>query len=900
MKLKNYKFDENKLKTFINNDGQYFAHILKGKTKKETLIEHLLLVQEYFFIIIKKHKLEKVILNLIENSIEAPKLRKFMAEIFVKSIAFHDFGKTNPNFQIFRMENNIPSIEHNLCSTHSLIGGYIFTLYSELLAKDFPEKKQTLIDYIILSFSYPIIKHHSPYLRNISEDILFFERLNDLKKFTELFSVFNDHNFINEINEFVIKNSKNILQNEDIYHKNIFPFYALIKLNYSLLTASDYYATTHFMSSWKKLPNDFGLFNKELKNKIVEKIEKSKSYNEKIYSELENYKFKFPQVINNNNLNKLRQNLAIEVIKGIRKNIGKNLFYIEVPTGGGKTNLSMLALAEFLRYDLKYKQNNITKVFYVFPFTTLITQTFKSLKETLGLNDDEIVQIHFREGFSEKSDDNYGDKKENIIDYQFVNYPIALLSHIRFFNILKSNKKSINYLMHRLANSVVIIDELQSYPPNEWDKIIFFINNYAKYFNIKFILMSATLPKINKLLSKDGNSFKNDEFINLIAEKRKYFRNPNFANRVNFDFEMLNNPDYNKENREEYLQKLWNKIKIESENYKKYNKKVHTIIEFIFKKTASEFLRLVNKKNQLFDEVFILSGTILEPRRKEIIARIKSKEYGSKSILLITTQVVEAGVDIDMDIGFKNSSLIDSDEQLAGRINRNMNKPQCKLYLFDLDDASVIYGKDARYKKIKCELKTEYENIIKEKNFDKVYNAVMDDRNKLNKSNDYINLKDYLLSIRKLNFYKVDRDFKIINDEISNISVYIPINITIYVPNSKEKNFTRAELEFLKRKNMFKDGDKFISGLVIWKLFEKEIKYKDEDFVAQKKRMIVLQGLMSKFSFSINIYSKLLNNIIVSGNCEEKHGYYFLQNPGKVYDYETGIKELKFEDINCW
>ena len=77
---------------------------------------------------------------------------------------------------------------------------------------------------------------------------------------------------------------------------------------------------------------------------------------------------------------------------------------------------------------------------------------------------------------------------------------------------------------------------------------------------------------------------------------------------------------------------------------------------------------------------------------------MKNPSNREKKIILISTQVVEAGVDIDMDLGFKDSSIIDSDEQLAGRINRNVNKQHCTLYLFNYNRESVIYGKDLRYK----------------------------------------------------------------------------------------------------------------------------------------------------------------------------------------------------------
>ena len=78
------------------------------------------------------------------------------------------------------------------------------------------------------------------------------------------------------------------------------------------------------------------------------------------------------------------------------------------------------------------------------------------------------------------------------------------------------------------------------------------------------------------------------------------------------------------------------------------------------------------------------------------------------------------------------------------------------------------------------------------------------------------------------------------------------------------------------------------------------IKEKDDDFVRQKKKKIILQGLISKFSFSIASYSKAFKDIETSGNGEEKYGFYYLNNVEDVYDYKTGIKTLKFEDINFW
>lgn len=165
------------------------------------------------------------------------------------------------------------------------------------------------------------------------------------------------------------------------------------------------------------------------------------------------------------------------MITNVRRNRDKNLFYIEAPTGGGKTNVSMLAVAELL------KDKTLNKIFYVFPFTTLITQTYVSLKDVFGLKNDEIIELHSKAAhisvsasshslIKEETDD-YKNEYIDYIDSLFVNYPVSLLSHVRFFEYLTTNKKEANYVFSRLANSVVILDEIQSYNPSTWDVIAF-------------------------------------------------------------------------------------------------------------------------------------------------------------------------------------------------------------------------------------------------------------------------------------------------------------------------------------------------------------------------------------------------------------------------------------------
>ena len=207
----------------------------------------------------------------------------------------------------------------------------------------------------------------------------------------------------------------------------------------------------------------------------IDKTKGKKNFNKKTYDELDALDLDVkPEHGSFDNLNLLRQQMATEAIRNLRKNSKHNLFFLEAPTGGGKTNISMLLTLELLKAN-----KELNKIFYVFPFTTLIDQTFKSLQEGMNLADDEIVSLHskapfFQSSSNDEEDVKYGDDRKNYIDRLFVNFPLTLLSHVRFFNILKTNLKEENYLLYRLANSVIVIDELQSYNPDHWDKLLYY------------------------------------------------------------------------------------------------------------------------------------------------------------------------------------------------------------------------------------------------------------------------------------------------------------------------------------------------------------------------------------------------------------------------------------------
>lgn len=896
--------------SYLKDAHTYYAHTPAFEFQKpETLEEHISLVLKYFVNLVETHGLDNVIDGLLNDYLQTnPQkqiLGKYIKRLFVDVILYHDFGKVNQNFQANKFKMNNPffkgkEIQNSPIGTHhSSLGAFVFLCKSfDEIGKTFEQKDFGIPFSASLLLSYSIFKHHSKFLDDNYQETISFDPQLEVGFLKEYLA-----NFGFSINSFLFGRlgalKKTFFENTFFsQHLSSFPLYALFRLNYSLLTASDYLATAHYMNNWNEMPANFGTLTKERIDEIFKNVserewfdeQKTKfNYNRNTYANLD-VKQDIPLLKSGKNLNVIRQIMAAEVIRNIRESIDKNLFYIEAPTGGGKTNLSLLATIELL----KRSDGKLNKVFYIFPFTTLITQTYKSLKETLGLNENELIELHSKAGFKtfeKREDDQYGSEKKNYIDFLFANYPFCLMTHIKFFDILKTNEKETNYLLHRLANSVVVIDELQSYSPQHWDKIIYFIRQYAKAFNIKFILMSATLPKLDKL-----NVIKNqvDEFVYLLPNAKKdYFNNVNFRGRVDFNFDLLKEEDIQLNDIADTLlekSKEYTKCKFEDA---KPEGSVYTIIEFIFKKTASEFHTIISEKEKFFDEVFLLSGTILEHRRRQIISYLKDKNNRKKKILLITTQVVEAGVDIDMDLGFKDTSLIDSDEQLAGRINRNVNKENCQLFLFNYNKEAVIYGADKRleFSKPKYLSTEKRQQILQEKDFDLLYNLVMNERNEWNSKEMVQNFSDYQSHIQQLRFRSVHDEFKLIDQE--NISCFIPIEVPVKVEN--ECVFSENDLSFLAQNDIFPNSNNCIEGADVFNLYINLIQYK-VDFTEQKIKEKTLQGIMSKYTFSLFVTRRISETIdIYIGEPEKsEYGYKYIRDWESFYSIEGGMNDVKF------
>ncbi|MDD5373781.1 MAG: CRISPR-associated helicase Cas3' [Sulfurimonas sp.] len=849
--IKESYFDFEKI---IKNVENYLAHLpKKNDLDKETLLSHSNLVLDYSLRLIELNQIEKnidAVLSKVSNNADFLNSIKLL---YMKAIYWHDIGKINENFQLEKMSNSkFSKVDYGISSKHSILSAYLYFISSfDYINKRFSDinQKVELIS-LSLNFAMTIWRHHTGIYKSINELICDKDEGLPICSKLDFYLICLNLDINNQMHNHLMNNLVNgDLKNRLKTNEN---YFLLSKSLFSLLIISDYYATAQFMNygnSEELKYKEFGLIDDDFRKSIYKRFYENQFDKQLINKSNSDFKdFDELQEKSNDNLNHLRNKLFTEVrtnlIDTIEKNKSQNLFYIEAPTGAGKTNLSLISVVEILKND-----TSINKVFYVFPFTTLITQTYTSIKKTLDLNNAQIVQLHSKAKYNqkeeEKKDGVYGDDKKNFLDNQFMNYPITLLSHVKFFDILTGISKDDNYIFHRLANSIVIIDEIQTYSPDFWSRIVYLLDMYAKNFNIKFIVMSATLPKIGKIIDS--------QFTFLASNKQDYFQNPNFAKRVEINTNVINI---------DKPEEIYQKLEDESITYQNLEttklKKVKTIIEFITKKGADEFYKFSKEKNVIFDEIFILSGTILEPRRKEIIDFIKNVH--DKNILLVTTQVVEAGVDIDMDIGFKEKSLVDSDEQLAGRINRNSLNVGNKLFLFSIGkgNENFVYKTDKR-KGISA-IYQEYgqdKNILETKDFDKFYSQILDRIIDNNEKTYMENLNTYINHLKNLRFS--ESHIKLI--DMQSVSVFVPHNIM---------------------------------AKLYWNAYKKAITNQEKDLIDKKIDIKKLSAKISKYTFSLADYHgsgiKYLKDY-----GDEKYGYLYLEkwysecDGKKLYSYKDGL-----------
>lgn len=441
-----------------------------------------------------------------------------------------------------------------------------------------------------------------------------------------------------------------------------------------------------------------------------------------------------------------------EAYQLVRKNAlehaHKGFFSITLPTGLGKT-YGAYNTAIILQNAYHEQFRVCPRIIYVLPFTSIIDQNEDILRDILVKSGIENLETRLSKNhYLSTSNDKYDEEKLNRDEPDYLTegweHDIIVTTFVQFLEGIFTDQNRLLRKFHNMTNAIFILDEVQNIPPQYFEAIEVVFKKMNEYFGTKFVFVTATQPFL----------FENKSDIQELADPKKYFKG---LKRIILDQSLLKK--YDKIELDDFVSLL--KSDIEENSEKSFLIICNTIksSQKIFKSLSDEF-----------GEILYLSSSILPNRRMEVIRQIK--EQNGRQIV-VSTQVVEAGVDIDLDIVYRDFAPLDSINQSAGRCNRNGEKGSGIVKLFNLDKAKYIYDK-VLLSKTREILKEYPESILESQLYDlnkKYATAVRKGKAEANDESIYL-----IEAMQQLRTEDVANKFKLIEADYRNYNVFLPID----------------------------------------------------------------------------------------------------------------------------
>ena len=456
----------------------------------------------------------------------------------------------------------------------------------------------------------------------------------------------------------------------------------------------------------------------------------------------------------------IRDNVLTELDKLIDNHdygLCKKVLSINAPTGAGKTLLS-LSVALRLRDELYRRENKSYRIIYVLPYINIIEQTYDVFKSKLGLHEHEekytlLLKYHhlYIPDRNDPNEDSISNDELLMLTESW-DSEIIVTTLVQFMETLIGTRNRMLKKFHKLYNSIVILDEIQTVPIEYWRLMHPAILALSRYSYI--IFMTATKPHI----------FKDNDYVELVTNSEYYFRR---LDRVKY----IVHDDITD------IGKVVELIKSLLDN-------TNSILIIVNKIKTS--ITLYNELRGNLDSstnLVYLSTNIIPKSRKERIDNIKNLLGNKKNkTVVVSTQLVEAGVDLDFDVVIRDIGPFDSIIQAAGRCNRNWNNEYGQVYIINIhnegkSDAEAIYGK-LTIDIVKETLK----KIGKNEFYERDIFSIIDDyfkriAYKLNASNSSTSTK-YINAVREIDFDELTK-FRMIKEQ-PKIPIFIEVDDNAY------------------------------------------------------------------------------------------------------------------------
>ena len=416
--------------------------------------------------------------------------------------------------------------------------------------------------------------------------------------------------------------------------KNPRDLHLWVRMLFSCLVDADFLDTERFMS-----PENFAL--REKCNSLKE-----------LQARFDSFMLKMSQNAPSTEINKIRAEILSDCRQGAMNEPG--LFSLTVPTGGGKTLASM---GFALDHAIKHGKS---RIIVAIPYTSIIEQTADVYKNVFRNGCEDLSNVVL-EHHSNLDPDKETTKSK--LASENWDAPIVVTTNVQLLESLFAAKTSRCRKIHNIANSVIILDEAQMLPPEYLKPILGTLESLTTDFGCSVVLCTATQPTLQGHIGSASAPHGEGGFEGLPPNKvRELIKSPQEL------FEKMNRTN----------------VKFIPEKIDSWEGVAKQLIQY------DQVLCVVNTRKDckaLYDampsDTIHLSASMCGQHRSKLIAEIKRKLKNGESIRVVSTQLVEAGVDIDFPVVYRAMAGLDSVAQAAGRCNREGKLNQGNVYVFN-------------------------------------------------------------------------------------------------------------------------------------------------------------------------------------------------------------------------
>lgn len=362
-------------------------------------------------------------------------------------------------------------------------------------------------------------------------------------------------------------------------------------------------------------------------------------------------------------LDAVRNQIFEQVQQAVEELFDKGDFFsITAPTGTGKTFTGFFAAKK-----LQQLLGNQYKIIYTLPFTAIIDQNYDIIKalhaadQDFGLNESlYLLKHHHLTDMKYRNEAE--DYKQEQVELLIENWDsgIVVTTFVQLLHTLIGQRNRMLKKYHVLAHSIIILDEVQAIPVKYYELINYLFKNITAAYHCKIILMTATKP-----LLFDGT-------IELLNQHEYYF------SQLNRTILYSN------------LKKVTvNEFCTQFQTTRKEDKS-YLIVANTIKQSLMIYHHLESYIDK--DNIYYLSANLLPVHRLQTLKEIRAKLDIKQKIVVVSTQVVEAGVDLDFDVVIRDMAPIDSIIQCAGRCNRHNRPIAGEVYVICMSNQPISYA----------------------------------------------------------------------------------------------------------------------------------------------------------------------------------------------------------------